>query len=109
MSKATIAAGTLLIAATSVAPLSAPASASAATTHCATRAEYHQVHHGQSRPEVAQILGHHGKIATNTNSGGYRDQVRDYPTCASNGLIAVDFDKNPGHRFTVHGKSAHFS
>jgi hypothetical protein len=109
VSKSVTTVGALLVAAASVVPMSTPAAASVAAKHCATRAEYHHVHHGQSISKVAAILGHRGKIATNTNSGGYRDQVRDYPTCAENGLIAVDFDKTPGHRFTVHGKEAHFS
>jgi hypothetical protein len=52
----------------------APAQAASAH-HCATRADYKQVHKGQTVHKVNRLLHSRGHVEAKASSGGYRSEI----------------------------------
>lgn len=95
-----------------VAVLSPPGAASAAAgntsavRHCATRSDYRKVHKGQTVPTVNRHLHAHGKVQAHASSGGYRTEIKSYPTCSKYSVISISFSANPHHSLRLDAKSA---
>jgi len=90
--------------------LLAPTAAMADTAGCATRAEFHHVHKGQSLAKVRRIMDTNGHQTYFYNGTYIPDsQSRDYRACYHPrwSSISVDFDRKGGV-WKVTGKSAYW-
>ena len=76
--------------------------------HCATESDYNRVSHGMTISQVKHILGHAGTIEDISQSGGYGDQDRSYPTCQQFAEVTVGFSKTPTTGWTEDAKSGVF-
>jgi hypothetical protein len=100
-----VAAATALVLAPS-APSAAASAKAQRGSHCATRAEYKRVHHGQTKARVAHILHSTGHREGKSSSGGYRDEIRSYKTCSAYSAITISFSGKPRHKELEDAKNA---
>jgi hypothetical protein len=82
------------------------ASAATSARHCANRTDYRRVHKGQTVSTVNRLLHAHGHILAHASGGGYRTEIKSYPTCSQFSAISISFSANPHRALHLDGKSA---
>ena len=73
---------------------------------CVTRAEYRQVHRGDTRDRVTRVFDTFGHREVHASSGGYQTEVRTYNACSQFSVVSIAFDKNGRRPWKLSAKSA---